>query len=326
MLRESNRQESVMTKPDILMLDRYPDWDEGPLALDYTLHRLPPEADRGAFLQANGARIRGILTSGGRGAPPDLIASLPALEVISIYGVGYDRIDLDLCRARGVRVANTPDVLTGDVADLCVGMILALNRGMVGADAWVRSGDWAARGSYPLQRRVHGQRVGVLGLGRIGAAIARRLAAFDMTVSYSARMPKDVPADWAWVPDPVDLARQSDVLVVALAATAATRHIVGRDVIAAMGPDGVIVNISRAANIDEEALLEALETGALRGAALDVFEDEPNLNPRFAALPNVVLQPHQASATVETRRAMGQMMRDNLAAHFAGRPLLGPVV
>jgi lactate dehydrogenase-like 2-hydroxyacid dehydrogenase len=326
MLRESHRQESPMSKPEILMLDRYPDWDEGPLAQDYTLHHLPPEPDRAGFLQTVGPRIRGILTSGGRGAPSDLIAALPALEVISIYGVGYDRIDLDLCRSRGVRVANTPDVLTGDVADLCVGMILALNRGMVGADAWVRSGDWAARGAYPLQRRVHGRRVGVLGLGRIGAAIARRLAAFDMAVSYSARAPKEVPAGWAWVPDPVDLARQSDVLVVALAATAATRHIVGREVIAAMGPDGVIVNISRAANIDEEALLHALESGALHGAALDVFEDEPRLNPRFAALPNVVLQPHQASATVETRRAMGQMMRDNLAAHFAGKPLPGPVV
>lgn len=315
-----------MNKPNVLQLCRYPAWDEGPLDQDYTLHRLFEQPDRAAWIAAHGAQVRAIATNGGLGVDSDLISALPALEVISIYGVGYDRIDLDLCRARGIRVANTPDVLTGDVADLCVGMILALDRGIIGADAWVRSGDWAAKGAYPLQRSVHGRRAGILGLGRIGAAIARRLAGFDMTISYSARAPRDVPDGWAFVPDPVDLARASDILVVALAATPETRHIVGREVIAALGPEGMVANISRAANIDEEALLEALETGALRAAALDVFEDEPRLNPRFAALSNVILQPHAASGTVETRRAMGQMMRDNLAAHFAGRPLVAQVV
>lgn len=315
-----------MDRPELLQLGDLPAWDEEPLAATYRVHRLFEQPDPDAYVAAHGAGVRAIATRGDLGAPRALIAALPALEVISIYGVGYDRIDLDLCRARGIRVANTPDVLTGDVADLCVGMILAAERGMIGADAWVRSGNWAAKGSYPLQRKVHGRRAGILGLGRIGHAIARRLAAFDMTVAYAARAPKPVPPDWAYVPDPVALARQSDILVVALAATAETRHIVGPAVIEALGPDGMVVNISRAANIDEDALLDALESGALRAAALDVFEGEPNLNPRFLALPNVLLQPHAASGTVETRKAMGQMMRDNLEAHFAGQPLPGPVV
>ncbi|MFN4157900.1 MAG: 2-hydroxyacid dehydrogenase [Gemmobacter sp.] len=315
-----------MNKPEVLQLGPYPPWDEGPLMQEYRVHRLFEEADPMAWVAVHGAGVRAIATNGGLGAPSALIAALPSLEVISVYGVGYDQIDLDLCRARGIAVGNTPDVLTDDVADLCVGMILALNRGMIGADAWVRSGDWAAKGAYPLQRKVSGRRAGILGLGRIGEAIARRLAAFDMTISYTARAPKDVPEGWAFVPDPVALARGCDILVVALAATAETRHIVGREVIAALGPEGMVANISRAANIDEEALLEALETGALRAAALDVFEDEPRLNPRFVALPNVILQPHAASGTVETRKAMGQMMRDNLAAHFAGRPLIARVV
>lgn len=315
-----------MDKPELLQLASYPEWDETPLSQAYQVHRLFEMADPAGWLAAHGAGVRAVATNGGLGVPSDLIAALPGLEVISIYGVGYDRIDLDLCRARGIAVGNTPDVLTGDVADLCVGMILALDRGIIGAEGWVRSGDWAAKGPYPLQRSVHGRRAGILGLGRIGAAIGRRLAGFDMTIAYSARSPKDAPPDWAYVPDPVALARQSDILVVALAATAETRHIVGREVIAALGPEGMVANISRAANIDEEALLEALETGALRAAALDVFEDEPHLNPRFLTLPNVLLQPHAASGTVETRRAMGQMMRDNLAAHFAGRPLVARVV
>ncbi len=315
-----------MDKPELLQLGDLPTWDEKPLAASYRVHRLFEQPDFDAYVAAHGAAVRAIATRGDLGVPRALIEALPALEVISIYGVGYDRIDLDLCRARGIRVANTPDVLTGDVADLCVGMILAAERGMIGADAWVRSGDWATKGNYPLQRKVHGRRAGILGLGRIGHAIARRLAAFDMTIAYAARSPKPAPADWAYVPDPVALARQSDILVVALTATAETRHIVGPAVIEALGPEGMVVNISRAANIDEDALLGALETGALRAAALDVFEGEPNLNPRFLVLPSVLLQPHAASGTVDTRKAMGQMMRDNIEAHFAGRPLPGPVV
>jgi lactate dehydrogenase-like 2-hydroxyacid dehydrogenase len=240
--------------------------------------------------------------------------------------VGYDAVDLDACRVRGIRVTNTPDVLTDDCADLAVGMWIALSRGIVEAERYARSGDWAARGGYPLQHRASGKRAGVLGLGRIGQAVARRLAGFDMEIAYSARSPRPGLPGWEYIPDPRALAEWSDVLFVTLAATDETRHIVDAGVIAALGPEGLLVNISRARNIDEEALLDALEARSLRGAALDVFEGEPRLNPRFTRLDNVLLQPHHASGTYETRRAMGQLMRDNLMAHFAGRPLPTPVI
>ena len=312
-----------MTRPDILQLGGYPDWDQVPLAAAFTLHRHDLAADKPALLAQVGPHIRAIATHGGLGASAAIIAACPKLEIIAVYGVGYDAVDLPACRARGIHVTNTPEVLTGDVADLAVGMLLAQARRMVAAEAWARSGDWAAKGGFPLTRRVFGMRAGILGLGRIGLAVGQRLAAFDMDIAYSAQSPK--PVDWTYIPDPVALAARSDVLFVTLAASAATRHIVNAKVIKALGPEGIIVNVSRAANIDEAALLDALETGALGGAALDVFEGEPALNPRFRTLPNVLLQPHIGSGTFLARRAMGQVMRDNLTAHFAGQPLLTPV-
>ena len=315
-----------MTKPEILQIGPYPDWDETPLNAAYTVHRYFDAPDKAALLETCGAGIRGIATRGELGADADMIAACPALEIISVYGVGYDAVDLDAARARGIRVTNTPDVLTADVADLGVAMMLTQWRGMIGASDWVRSGNWAAQGLYPLQTRVHGKRAGVLGLGRIGFEVARRLAGFDMDIAYSDIAEKDNAEGWAFVPDPVALAERSDVVFVTLAASAATRHIVGADVIRALGPNGLLVNISRASNIDENALLDALEEKALGAAALDVFEDEPALNPRFLALDNVLVQPHHASGTIETRKAMGQLVRDNLAAHFAGRDLPSPVL
>jgi lactate dehydrogenase-like 2-hydroxyacid dehydrogenase len=315
-----------MTRPELLQMGPYPAWDQEPLDADFTLHRYFEAADKAAFLAEVGPRVRGIATRGELGASAAIIAACPALEVISVYGVGYDAVDLAACRARGIRVTNTPDVLTNDVADLGVAMMLMQSRGMAGAETWVRDGSWAARGLYPLQRKVWGRRVGILGLGRIGHAVARRLQGFDMQIAYSARAPKDDAGDWDYVADPVALAARSDFLFVTLAASAATRHIVGAEVIAALGAGGMLINISRASNIDEAALLDALETGRLGSAALDVFEGEPALNPRFLALPNVLLQPHHASGTVETRRAMGQLLRDNLTAHFAGAPLPTPVI
>lgn len=313
-----------MTKPQVLQVGTYPEWDQAPLDAAYTMHRYFDAADKSAFLARVGPEVRGIATRGDLGASAAMIAACPKLEVIVVYGVGYDGVDLAACRARGIRVTNTPDVLTEDVADLGIGMMLMLSRGMQAAADWVQSGDWAAKGGFALQRKVSGKRAGVLGLGRIGAAVAKRLEGFGMEIAYSSTGTKDVP--WQFIADPVALAAQSDFMFVTLAATPATRHIVNADVIAALGPAGMLINVSRAANIDEAALLDALETGALGGAALDVFEGEPMLNPRFLALRNVVLQPHHASGTYETRQAMGKLMRDNLDAHFAGRPLLTPVV
>lgn len=315
-----------MTKPSVLQVGAYPDWDQVPLDEAFAMHRYFEASDKARFLADVGSDVRGIATRGDLGADRSMIDACPNLEVISVYGVGYDAVDLSTCQERGIRVTNTPDVLTKDVADLGVAMMLAQTRGVLGAEQWVRNGNWVSRGSYPLTSRVWGKRAGVLGLGRIGHELAKRLAGFDMDIAYCDVAAKDFASDWTFIADPVALARHVDVLFVTLAASEATRHIVNRDVIEAVGREGMIVNISRAANIDEEALLDALESGALGSAALDVFEGEPALNPRFLKLPNVLLQPHHASGTVETRKAMGKLVRDNLSAHFSGQPLLTPVL
>lgn len=315
-----------MTKPEILQIGPYPEWDQVPLEESFVVHKYYEAPDKAALLAEVGPNVRGIATRGELGADAELIAALPKLEIISIYGVGFDAVDLDACRARGIRVTNTPGVLTDDVADLGVALALAQSRGIVGAEAWARSGNWAAKGLYPLQRKVTGKKAGVLGLGRIGFEVAKRLAGFNMDIAYSDISAKDYAPDWEFIADPVALAERSEFFFVTLAASAETRHIVNKDVIEAVGPDGVLINVSRASNVDEEALLDALESGKLGSAALDVFDNEPNINPRFLVLDNVLLQPHQASGTVETRKAMGQLMRDNLTAYFAGQDLPTPVI
>ncbi|TPJ79136.1 2-hydroxyacid dehydrogenase [Mesorhizobium sp. B2-6-2] len=315
-----------MQRPHILQVGPYPAWDEEPLNEAFTVHRYFAAEDKTAFLAEIGPQVRGIATRGELGANRAMIEACPSLEVVSVYGVGFDAVDLAACRERGVRVTNTPDVLTNDVADLGVAMMLCLSRGMIGAERWVRDGSWVAKGLYPLKRRVWGRRAGVLGLGRIGYEVAKRLAGFGMDIAYSDVAPKDFAPDWEFIGDPVALAGRCDFLFVTLAASAATHHIVNRKVITALGEEGMLINISRASNIDEDALLEALENKVLGSAALDVFEGEPKLNPRFLALDNVLLQPHHASGTVETRKAMGKLVRDNLTAHFAGQPLLTPVL
>ncbi len=315
-----------MAKPDILLVGPYPEWDLVELEAQYNVRKLYEAEDRDAFVQDHADGIRAIATRGELGASAELIARLPKLEIVSVYGVGYDAVNLDACRARGIRVTNTPDVLTNDVADLGVAMMLVQSRGMIGAETWVRDGSWVEKGLYPLKRRVWGRRAGVLGLGRIGFEVAKRLKGFDMDIAYSDVAAKPYAEGMTFIADPVELARHSDFLFVTLAASTVTRHIVSRHVIEALGPEGMLINISRASNIDEEALLAALESGALGSAALDVFEGEPKLDPRFLKLGNVLVQPHHASGTIETRKAMGKLVRDNLAAHFAGAALPTPVL
>ncbi|MCZ4292159.1 2-hydroxyacid dehydrogenase [Hoeflea alexandrii] len=318
---------SASSRPvEILQVGPYPDWDQIPLDATFTMHRSFEADDKAGFLNSVAGEVRGIATRGELGTDRAMIEALPKLEVISVYGVGYDAVDLAACRERGIRVTNTPDVLTRDVADLGVAMMLAQSRGMIGAEKWVRDGSWASKGLYPLKDRVFGKKAGVLGLGHIGYEVAKRLSGFDMEIAYSDVSAKDYAPDWQFIGDPVDLARHADFLFVTLAASPQTRHIVGREVIEAVGPEGMIINISRAGNIDEDALLDALEQGRLGSAALDVFEGEPKLNPRFLALDNVLLQPHHASGTFETREAMGKLVRDNLTAHFSGADLLTPVL
>ncbi|WP_028958368.1 2-hydroxyacid dehydrogenase [Sulfitobacter sp. 20_GPM-1509m] len=255
------------------------------------------------------------------GAEMDRFANL---GLIANFGVGYDAIDVDAASARGIKVTNTPDVLNDDVADLAVAMWLMQGREMRQAEAWVRDGSWGEKGPVPLNRKVSGGTVGIMGMGRIGRDIADRLAAFKCDIHYHARSEKETPG-WTYHADPVDLARAVDFLFVALVGGPATEKYVSKEVIAALGDKGVIINISRGSTIDEEAMLDALESGALAGAGLDVFVGEPHLNPRFQKLDNVVLQPHQGSGTHETRAAMAKLQRDNVAAHLAGDDLLTPV-
>ncbi|MDO9416111.1 2-hydroxyacid dehydrogenase [Pararhizobium sp.] len=312
-----------MSKPEVLMIGPYPQWDMEDLETRYTIHKLWLAEDKDAFIAEHADRIRAIATRAELGASADLMQTLPKLEIVSCYGVGTDAINLGFARNNAIRVTNTPDVLTDDVADLGMALMLAAARQLLSGDVYVRDGSWAGA-NMQLTTRVCGKRVGIVGMGRIGAAFARRAAGFDCAISYFTRSPKpDLP--YTFVGDPVALARQSDFLVITLAGGEDTRGIVSREVIEALGPDGILVNISRGTTVDEAALLEALEQKKIRGAGLDVFLNEPRIDPTFAALRNTVLQPHHGSGTVETRQAMGKLVRDNLAAHFAGAPLLTPV-
>ena len=314
-----------MSKHVILQVGPYPAWDQDPLDQAFEIHRLFDKADPTDTLARIGKDVRAIATRGELGADRAMITACPNLELIAVYGVGYDAVDLAACKERGIAVTNTPDVLTEDVADLGVAMMLCQSRGMIGAEKWVRDGSWDAKGLYPLKRRVFGRKAGILGLGRIGFEVGKRLAGFGMDIAYSDIAAKDYAPDWTFIEGAKALAEHADFLFVTLAASAQTRHIVNADVLNALGPDGMVINISRAANIDEDALIKALSSGALGSAALDVFEGEPALDPRFLELDNVLVQPHHASGTIETRQAMGKLLRDNLTAHFAGQPLLTPV-
>jgi len=272
----------------------------------------------------DGTAITAVAYRGHAPFGPSEMDRLPALKLIANYGVGYDAIDMRAAQARAIEVTNTPDVLTDDVADLAVGMLLAQARAMEDASAWLRDGQWAKEGEFRLTRKVSGGRVGILGLGRIGTEIAARLAGFKMDIHYWARADKGV-AGYTYHSDPVALARAVDYLIVALVGGAETANFASRAVIDALGPTGILINISRGSCVDEIALIEALENRRIAGAALDVFQEEPAINPRLLALDNVLLQPHHGSGTVETRAAMAKLQRDNIHAHLAGQPLLTPV-
>ncbi len=275
------------------------------------------------WLSRSAKKVDGIVTGGHLGVPNPLMNALPNLKVIGINGVGFDKVDLDLARSRGVRVANTPDVLTDDVADLAVGLTIALLRRLPQSDAYLRAGRWLS-GDVPLATKVSGKRIGIFGLGRIGRAVARRFAGFTDRIAYTDIVKHDVAL--AFHPDAPALAAASDVFVICAAASASTRRIISTAVFDALGPSGILVNVARGSIVDEPALVAALQEGRLGGAALDVFEDEPNVPDALRTMDNVVVTPHIASATNETRRAMGDLMIDNFDAFFAGKPMPTEVV
>ncbi|WP_107705349.1 2-hydroxyacid dehydrogenase [Nocardioides allogilvus] len=249
--------------------------------------------------------------------------ALPDLEAIANFGVGYDNVDVEEATRRGIVVSNTPDVLTDAVADLAVALVLDVLRQVSASDRFVRRGEWAAGKRYPLTREVRGSVVGILGLGRIGEAVATRLEPFGAQVAYHSRRPKDVA--WTYHASPVELAEACDVLVVLTPGGADTRHLVDAEVLDALGPDGFLVNVARGSVVDEQALVEALDDGRIAGAGLDVFADEPHVPVALMDRDDVVLLPHVGSATVETREAMATLVLDNVAAFLAKGELLTPV-
>lgn len=311
------------SRPTILMTGAYPAWDMEALEQDYLVLRLFDAENSEALIASHAANIRAIATRGDLGASAALMGKLPNLEIVSVFGVGTDGVDLMHARSRSIKVTNTPDVLTDDVADLAVALLLATARHVPQGDALVRSGTWP-QGGLPLVTKVSGKKVGIVGMGRIGGSVAKRLNAFDCDIAYFARSERD-GSPFRFEPDLLALARDSEFLIVTLSGSDSTRKIINAEVLAALGPGGILVNVSRGTTVDEPALIEALQNKTIKGAGLDVFWNEPDINPAFFTLDNAVLQPHHASGTVETRKAMGQLVRDNLAAHFAGKPLITPV-
>jgi len=296
-------------KPDIFVTSFISDALRARLAERFTLHDGTPPPT-----------TRAIVGGGQTAVDAALLATLPQLEIVAIHGVGYDRLDLDALRARGVRVTTTPDILTEDVADLAIGLMLAVQRRIAVNDRLVRDGGWRV----PLGRRASGRAIGIFGLGQIGHAIALRAAPFAEELLYSARSPKDVP--WCFVPDIHALAEASDVLILAAPGGEATRGIVDAGVLDRLGPEGVLVNVARGSLVDEDALVAALTGGRVAGAGLDVFAHEPEVPETLRAMEQVVLAPHQGSATVEGRAAMAALVLANLDAHFAGEKLPTPLI
>ena len=284
---------------------------------DYAAWVLPDAGeDRQSFLSQHGAEITAVVTSGRTGVDAELMAALPNL--------GYDTTDVDAAAARGVAVSNTPDVLTDCVADTAVGLMIDTLRQFSAADRYLRAGRWPVDGNYPLTRQVSNTRVGIVGLGRIGTAIALRLRAFGCSISYHNR--REVPdSPYTYAASPVDLARGADVLIVAAAGGDGTRNLVDRAVLDALGSDGYLINIARGSVVDQDALVSALLDGRLAGAGLDVFADEPQVPQQLFALDNVVLLPHVASGTVQTRAAMEALTLRNLDEFLATGALITPV-
>ena len=312
-------------KPELLMIEPVMPEIETKLDAAYQVHRLFRERDPKSFIASLGPRIRAIVTGGGTGVSNDIVDMLPKLEIIAINGVGTDAVDLEHARQRSVRVTNTPDVLTEDVADLGIALLLAAARRLCVGDRYVREGKWHRGEKLPLARKVSGKRLGIVGMGRIGRAIARRAEGFGMAIAYTDIRGVDELA-YRYVPDLTQLASESDFLIVAASGGPQSRRVVNQAVLEALGPEGILVNIARGTVVDEPALVSALVEGRLGGAGLDVFEDEPIVPEELFELDQAVLQPHRASATIETRIAMGELVLRNLAAHFAGQALPTAVV
>jgi lactate dehydrogenase-like 2-hydroxyacid dehydrogenase len=311
-------------KPEIIITARGHVGTMATLQSEFTAHLLADAPDRAAFLKQHANAVKGVATFGPMTVDGKFMDALPKLEIISNFGVGVDAINLDDAKKRGIIVTNTPDVLNEAVADTALALLLNTVRRFPQSEVYLRAANWASRGPYPLTTDAGGKVLGILGLGRIGEAIARRALACNMQIRYHNRRKKDVP--YPYDPDPVTLAKNSDVLMIVTPGGPETNKLVNAKVLDALGPQGFLVNIARGSVIDEPVLLRYLQEKRIAGAGLDVFADEPRVPPEFFTLENAVLFPHVGSATVETRKAMGDLQIENLRLHFAGKAVKTRVV
>jgi hydroxypyruvate reductase len=310
-----------MSKPEIVAIAPLPEFFAKPLHAQFVVHDLHGAAnadERRALIAKIAPTTRGMVAFGGSQLAPEQLAKFPNLEIISVFGVGYDGMPLAACAAARVKVTNTPDVLNDEVADTAVALTLMTCRQLVGAQKFVEGSEWL-KGQYPLTNSLWKKAVGIIGLGRIGKEIADRLQAHKMKIAYFGRSKQDVPH--RYYDNLVAMAQDVDVLIVITPGGAATQHLVNAEVLAALGPTGYLINVARGSVVDEIALVTAIENGTIAGAGLDVFDAEPKVPEALFNRRNVVLLPHVASGTHETRQAMADLAVENLALHFAGKPV-----
>ncbi|MDQ9199199.1 2-hydroxyacid dehydrogenase [Cronobacter sakazakii] len=308
-------------KPMVLKHAYLPDALTAGLRERYDLREFSQMSD--ADFVAIAGDITALVTNGEAVVTREFIARLPALSLMAVFGVGYDGVDVAAARERGIAVTHTPGVLTDDVADLAIGLMLTTSRRIVAAQKFIEQGGWQ-QGGFTWTRKVSGARLGIFGMGRIGQAIARRAQAFDMEIRYTSRQPHSA-LPYRFVPGLAQLARESNFLMLCAPGGDATRGVVNAAVLEALGPQGILINVARGSVVDETALIAALENGVIAGAGLDVFTDEPNVPAPLQQRDNVVITPHMASATWETRREMSRLVLENINAWCAGEPLITPV-
>lgn len=312
-----------MAKPGLMVIDRLRSTAMAQLEPEFDLRAAYDAEDLAGFVCTNGAGCRAMLASGNSKITTGMLDAMPDLELVSLPTAGFDALPVPEMAARGIRMTNASPALRDDVADTAIMLMLAAQRSLVAADDYVRTGAWQRDGMFPLQHSVSGRRLGVVGMGSLGSAVADRAQALRMQISYWNRSAKKVP--WRYEPDLLSLAQHSDILIVTVAGGPSTAGLISRQVMEALGPEGLLVNISRGSVVDEEALIAALQSGALGRAGLDVYASEPDVDPRLTALKTVTLFPHHASGTVEARAAMSQIAVDNLLAFLRGEDLLSEV-
>lgn len=310
--------------PEIIMTGPLMPYAADQLKARFTVHELWKAEDPAALLREVADRVRGVAAGGGHNrVDAALFAALPKLEVVSSFGVGYDHVDAAEAGKRGLIVTNTPDVLTDEVADLALGLLIATVRQLPQVDRYLREGKWL-QANYPLTTSLRKRTVGIVGLGRIGKAVAHRIEAFGLPVSYHGRS-RQADVGYRYYPSLVEMAADVDTLISVAPGGASTHHIINAEVLKALGPNGIVINVGRGTVIDEQALIAALNNRTILSAGLDVFEDEPRVPAELIAIEHAVLLPHVGSASLHTREQMGQLMVDNLVSWFDGKGPLTPV-